>query len=374
MRTLRILAVICAAGTCAWAGDAQRGALVVGAQGCLECHTVGGQGAGHEPPLDSGAPDLAENLMPTYTPSALASALWNHTPQMWRRMAEREVGRPAATSAEWEDVFAYIYSLQFSERPAEVGRGKLAFESNGCTACHSVAGAARGAGKPVAAWTPLDDPVVLVYQLWRHASDMGTEFASVNKPWPIMTGRDFMDLTAYVQNVQKLLPESRFSLPEAASGKLAFAQNCAQCHTGPMALENRASNQTWMDLGAGMWNHAPLMKTAQKPLPAVSPEDMRKILAWVWDVQYQGPHGNEAAGLRVFADAGCVSCHRSPGNGAPMSPRAGQKFTPWSMVALGWGPARAMHQQMLDKGMAWPKLSPENMNNLVAYLNSLPGR
>jgi hypothetical protein len=42
------------------------------------------------------------------------------------------------------------------------------------------------------------------------------------------------------------------------------------------------------------------------------------------------------------------------------------------MVALGWGQARAMHQQMLDKGRAWPTLSPESMNNLVAYLNSLP--
>jgi len=137
MRTVGILAVICAAGACGWAGDAQRGALVVSAQGCLECHTVGGQGAGHEPSLDAGAPDLAENLMPTYTPSALASALWNHTPQMWRKIAEREVSLPTATSAEWEDVFAYIYSLQFSERPAEVRRGKLAFENNGCSACHS---------------------------------------------------------------------------------------------------------------------------------------------------------------------------------------------------------------------------------------------
>jgi len=210
--------------------------------------------------------------------------------------------------------------------------------------------------------------------MWRHASDMGTEFARVKKPWPIMTGRDFMDLTAYLQNVQKLLPESRFSLPEAASGKLAFAENCQQCHTGPMALENRTSNQTWMELGAGMWNHAPLMKTAQKPLPTVPLEEMRKILAWVWDVQYQGPRGNQAAGQHVFEDSGCVDCHRSPVNGRPMSPRPGEKFTPWSMVVLGWGQARAMHQQMLDKGRAWPTLSPESMNNLVAYLNSLPGQ
>ena len=98
---------------------------------------------------------------------------------------------------------------------------------------------------------------------------------------------------------------------------------------------------------------------------------MKKILSWDSDVRYQGPRGNQAAGQHAFEDSGCVNCHRNPVNGAPMSPRPGEKFTPWSMVALGWGQARAMHQQMLHNGRAWPTLSPENMNDLAACLNSL---
>jgi cytochrome c2 len=283
-------------------------------------------------------------------------------------MAQREVGAPSATKAEWADVFAWLYSLQFSERPAEVTRGKLAFESKECSACHSLAAPARGPGKPVAAWAELNDPVVLVYEMWNHAARMDTEFARLKKPRPAMTGRDFLDLTAYVQYVRKLPPESRLSLPDAASGRLTFLEQCGKCHIGPMAPENRVSGQTWMDLGAAMWNHEPLMKSAPVlPLP-----EMRKILAWVWEAQYQGPHGNEAAGRRVFDAAGCLSCHRSPATGAPMRPRSGENFTPYSMVMLGWGPARTMHQQMLDKGMAWPKLTADNMNNLLAYMNSLP--
>lgn len=373
-RTIRLASFAAAACVCAWAGDAQRGALVAERVGCLECHAVGGQGAGHETPSGTGAPDLAESLMPTYTPSALASALWNHTPAMWRKMAERGVGRPAATAADWEDVFAWLYSLQFSEKPAEVGRGKVAFESNGCSSCHSAGGPGRATskGKPVSAWASLDDPVVLVYRLWSHASTMAAEFASRKTPWPIMTGRDFVDLTAYVQYAQKQLPASHFALPEAASGRLPFAENCESCHTGAMPLQNRASNQTWMDLGAGMWNHAPLMRTASKPMPAITLEDMRKILAFVWEEQYQGPRGNSAAGERVFESANCINCHRSPGNGVAMRPPSHDQFTPWSMVALGWGQERSMHQQMLDRGIAWPKLTPANMNDLTAYLNSLP--
>ena len=128
------------------------------------------------------------------------------------------MGRPAVTGAEWEDVFAWLYSLQFSQKPAEVGRGKPAFESHGCSSCHSADARAGGPGKPVPAWEPLDDPVVLVYRLWNHASIMGAEFTKRKTPWPVMTGRDFMDLTAYLQNPQKRLPDTHFSLPEAAAG------------------------------------------------------------------------------------------------------------------------------------------------------------
>jgi len=53
---------------CAWAGDAQHGAIVVQDQSCLECHTVNSQGAGHE--ANATAPDLAVNSVSAYTPSA----------------------------------------------------------------------------------------------------------------------------------------------------------------------------------------------------------------------------------------------------------------------------------------------------------------
>lgn len=376
-RTVKILLLAAVACLPMWAGDARHGSVVVEREGCLECHAVGGQGAGHEPGAVAGARDFTENLLPSYTPAALASALWNHSPAMWRSMAEREIARPAATASDWEDVFAWLYALQFSDQPGEVSRGKQVFENNGCASCHSAA----GSGKPVSAWASLDDPVVLVYRLWDHASTMGTELAARRTPWPIMTGRDFMDLTAYVRNMQRATPGTGFSLPEPSAGHLAFAQKCAQCHTGQMALENRAGNQTWMDIAAGMWNHAPLMETRSmqrrsqtglSTLPSVDPEDMRKILAFVWEKQYLGPAGNPRAGEHLFESAGCLSCHRSPGSGVAMRPRSADSFTPWSMVALGWGAARNMHQQMIDKGIAWPSLTPANMNDLVAYLNSLP--
>lgn len=366
-RTFWMIAIVASATAGSWAGDAQRGAAVLSREQCLECHTVNGQGMGHEPPVGTRAPDLAGNLVATYRPTALASAMWNHTVDMWREMLARRATPPTATEAEWQDVFAYLYQLRFAEKPAEFGRGKHAFEANGCAGCHSLTPPSNGAGKPVSEWAPVDDPVALVWQMWNHAATMNVKTNISEKPWPILTGRDFLDLTAWLQYEQKLAPERHFSLPEPATGQLAFDENCQTCHTGPNALQVTTTNQTFMDLGAGMWNHAPLMKIHAIPQP-----EMRKILAWVWELQYVGPAGNRANGEHVFEGAGCVNCHRSPANGAPMRPRKTNEFTPFSMIALGWGEARQMHLEMVKKGMAWPKLSPDDMNDLLAYMNTLP--
>jgi len=108
-----------------------------------------------------------------------------------------------------------------------------------------------------------------------------------------------------------------------------------------------------------------------KKLPVITEDQMRQILAYVWEVQYQGPKPNLADGEQVFKTKGCVACHRSPGNGQPISPRFRQTFTPFSMIALGWGPGRTMHEQMLAKGMEWPKLTDREMADVVAYLTRI---
>ena len=76
----------------------------------------------------------------------------------------------------------------------------------------------------------MDDPVVLVYQLWNHASSMKNTFTRNKIAWKTLTGRDLMDLTAYVQNVQSLVPTGEFSLPAPETGKPLFDANCGLCH------------------------------------------------------------------------------------------------------------------------------------------------
>ena len=80
------------------------------------------QGIGHE--ANATAPDLAVSSVSAFTPSAFASALWNHTPAMWREISAKRLPRPVLAEADWDDVFAYLYSERIFQFPARRGGGK----------------------------------------------------------------------------------------------------------------------------------------------------------------------------------------------------------------------------------------------------------
>ena len=349
--------IFLAAASCIWAADARNGAMVLEQQGCQRCHPVRGQGLGHETPQV--ARDLGARLAPTYGPHSLASDLWNHTPAMWAALSDRGIMPPSATESDWRDLFAYFYSLQFSEPAGEAGRGQQVLESKRCTDCHSLSNAPNGRAPSVPNWAHMDDPVVLVYQLWNHASSMKNTFKRNKIEWKTLNGRDLMDLTAYVQNVQSLPPTGEFARPAPETGKPLFDANCGLCHRDTMSLAMKLRNKNWMDIGADIWNHSQKMPTIRM----AGPDDMRKLLAYVWQLQYDGPPGSRALGQKAFADKGCIECHQGPIG-------KGKRITAFSIVAAAWGPTRAVHHLILEKGAPWPNLSPADVSNLVAYLNS----
>jgi mono/diheme cytochrome c family protein len=364
---VKIVSLFLAGAACVWAADAyaQGGPEVLRDQGCLECHDVRPDVLGPAWWLAGGGtgPDLANRLAADYTVPALAAALWNHTPAMWAEMSSTAATRPVLGEAEWEDVFRSLYALQFFDRPALARRGGRVFRSE-CASCHGVGTNDPGPGKPITEWTRIQDPIALVYRMWSHASVMKEAFG--DGPWKRLDGEDFLDLTVYLQSVQNVPRDEQVTLPDTAEGRFLTAQHCGTCHGGSDTFAAFVTNKTPMDIGAATWNHVPLMESA----PVLPPDDFRKIVAYVWELQYRGPTGVASRGELVFGDKGCISCHRSPGNQRPQSPRAGHTFTPTSMVALSWGSGREMHRQMQEQGVPWPQLSPDDVSNLVAYLNT----
>ena len=273
------------------AADPNRGQDLIRDQGCLGCHSVNGEGAGHE--ANFTGPDLAGRLATTYTPSALASALWNHTPAMWEQARGQRLQQPAPTAAYWADMFAYLYSLQFFERPAEVRRGQQLLAEKRCLDCHGAAGPGTAPEK----WKSITDPVSLVYEMWSHAPAMARRTAEHRRDWAQLNAAHFRDLTAYLNTLQNAPRARQLNLPPASEGRALHDSKCANCHSGSRALSALLRNKTWMDIGAGMWNHAPGMRA----VPAISEQDMRKILAYVWELQYPrsvGQRGSRPPDLR----------------------------------------------------------------------------
>ena len=108
--------------------DSQRGDKLFESQGCVQCHKLKGQGG-------TTAPDLGRVLDRGYTPTELASAMWNHAPTMWAKIKEQtfKVGDVDEQAA--ADLFASFYSARYFEVPGDAGRGKRLFTEKFCTNC-----------------------------------------------------------------------------------------------------------------------------------------------------------------------------------------------------------------------------------------------
>jgi cytochrome c2 len=332
--------------------DARRGAEFFEQNKCTSCHAPGS------------ARDLARRLDRNYTPSALASRIWNHAPVMFAEMRKQGITPPAISTQQSADLFAFFYSRRYFERPGDAGRGKAVFEEKGCSGCHSLTG--QGTGPAVSTWGSLNDPVGLVAAMWNHAPKMRAEIEAKGGKWPEMTNQNMADLLVYLQNQ----PASRkaaveFLLPATEEGKSLFDERCAGCHKGAAALENKLKDETLTDVSVAMWNHAPMMRQSAPDIPA---GDMRKIIGYAWESQFVEPHGNAEHGKRVFESKKCASCHNETAGSAPKLTDLPKPFTSISMVSVVFQHGPKMQDRMQQKGTQWPALSPGEISDLTAYL------
>ncbi|MDE3167511.1 MAG: c-type cytochrome, partial [Acidobacteriota bacterium] len=282
-------------------GDAQRGEKLFQSQRCVVCHSIKGKGG-------TAGPDLGRRIDRDFTPSMMASLMWNHAPRMWAEMNRQGVEKPALAPEGAADLFAYFISARYFEKPGDAARGKQAFAAKRCAECHGITTSPVAAAPPVAKWQSLADPLVLAQQMWNHGAKMREEFAKKKFAWQQITAQDLTDMLVYLQN----LPETRaltadLNFPPADSGEKLFqSKGCADCHKGKMALENLLHNQTLTDIATDMWNHQPNMKN---PPPSIEPREMREIITYIWARQYFAGTGSAERGKKVFADKNCAACH-----------------------------------------------------------------
>jgi mono/diheme cytochrome c family protein len=344
-------------------GDAHRGEQVFRTQQCVRCHSLNGRGG-------SFAPDLARRIDRNYTPTVMASLMWNHAPEMWGAMKKENIPQPQLTPEQASDLFAYFVSARYFERPGDAGRGKQVFAAKHCGDCHGIAESKAAGAPPVAKWESLADPVVLAQQMWNHGGRMTEALTQQKVGRPTLTAQELTDMLVYLQN----LPETRhlagnFSFPPSDSGAQLFqSKGCSGCHVGKLALESRLRNETLTGIAAAMWDHQANMK---QPSPQLSQEEMRQLVSYIWARQYFRGSGNASRGNRVFTEKNCAGCHNDPSSGAPKLAKGKDSYSDITMVASLWRHGPRMLEMITQKGLEWPRFTAPQMADLIAYLNSL---
>ncbi len=345
-------------------GDSERGARLFENERCVQCHSVNGKGG-------KMALDLSARVDRGFTPALLASAMWNHAPVMWAAMEGAGIQRPKLSPADSADLFAYLYSTRFFDKPGDAARGKQAFSQRHCSECHGINESKAESAPPVVKWESLGQPMILVQQMWNHSSRMREAFARKNISWQELNAQELSDILAYLRN----LPETKtlgahFSFTSGEGGQTVFeSKGCVKCHVGKLALEDRLHNLTLTEIAVDMWNHAPRMI---QPVPQLSENEMRQLLSYLWMRQFVYAKGDVQRGKQVFSAKRCADCHMSGEHGAPPLPGQARPYSEITIISALWKHGPQMFTRMRQSKMIWPRFNnPQQMSDVVAYLNSV---
>jgi mono/diheme cytochrome c family protein len=343
-------------------GDARRGEELFESQQCIQCHSINGHGG-------TIGPDLARRIDRNYTPTVMASLMWNHAPQMWAAMKKEGVAKDEMTPESAADLFAYFVSARYFEKPGDAARGKSLFAAKRCADCHGITKSPIEAAPPVAKWDSLADPVVLAQQMWNHGANMKEELAKRRIPRPELSAQDLTDMLVYLQHLPETrnLPRKFTFVPSDSGEKLFESKGCAKCHTDRLSLDTLLKSQTLTQIAAEMWNHQPNMKNP----PTLTEDEMREIVSFIWARQYFQGEGSAERGKRVFAEKNCAKCHDDPSSGAPKLSKGKGAYSAVSMVSALWGHGPQMLDLMNQRRLEWPRFTTQQMSDLIAYLNSL---
>jgi cytochrome c2 len=379
-----LFVILMLAGLCAYAlareavqiqsvpGSVSQGEQVLRQKGCLDCHSLSGQGGNR-------APDFAMLSDEADTPARMATAIWNHGPRMW---AEYESGGrpiPSFTQNDAADVFSYFFAILYFEPQGNSQRGRSVFIQKNCVQCHSDVLNPERLDPFFSRWMQLRDPTGWAESFWNHANEMDSATALRGIRWPELSPRDAADLMTFLSSLPGTPSEGpAFTIGEPLDGKPVFERSCGSCHSlgsterGKVDLLRRSRKTSLAGYIAAMWNHAPEMRRRGGAVPKLAAGEMDDVIGYLFLQQYFYAGGDAARGRRVYEAKGCAGCHEGTREtGAPDLTRTALGYTPISMAASVWGHGPAMAATLTRQGRNWPQMQESEMTDLLAYLNSL---
>lgn len=350
--------------------NAIAGAAVFGEKGCIRCHSISGGG-------QSLGPDL-RTIESTRTFQYLTAALWNHLPDMNRRMADLEIERPYLSGREAGDLFAYLYTLGYFDAAGDPDRGKLLFTELSCIRCHQVGGVGGVVGPVLDHVGARGATIEVAAAMWNHGPAMIEAARTRGIDRPSMSGPDLTDLVAFLVSTEDETPaEDLYFLPGDvdAGARVIEDRQCVACHGSPGAggamapdLAGLARGASLIDFVALMWNKTPGMVGALNErdleFPRLEAEDFANIVAFLYSVNYFSSGGRAARGRTLVDGKGCLQCHSM--NQLASAPGLDH---PSSLTAALWN-----HLPLLEAGDGadedWPSFTGSEMRDLMAFFQA----
>jgi len=128
-----------------------------------------------------------------------------------------------------------------------------------------------------------------------------------------------------------------------------------------------------------MWNHSSRMfaefEAIGRPVPSLSSADVADLFAYFYSTMYFAPQGRAARGSTVFEEKRCLSCHSEVLDTRPRRSIL-ENWTdlkdPITWAERMWNHASEMDSAFANRGIRWPKLTEQDIVDLLMFLSRLP--
>jgi mono/diheme cytochrome c family protein len=318
----------------------------------------------------------------------LAAAMWNHLPRMAERMRQLGIPRPHLDARETGDLIAFLFTLDYFDPPGNLQAGERLFTEKKCVACHQVAGIGGVVGPNLDFLNQYGSPILVATAMWNHGPAMAEAMRARRIERPTFQGSELLDLIAYLKSASPAPAEGPlYVLPgRAEEGRRLFVEKrCIACHSvggqggrvGPDLVE-RGLHRSLSQFAAAMWNKAPAMMEAMRArgisVPQLRAEEMADLVAYLYAVRYFAGPGDPGKGRQLAATKGCLTCHTVSGQGGKVAgdlARVKGLDAPAAVISALWNHSSIMGQWPERQKISWPRFTPEEMVDLVAFLQGL---
>lgn len=359
--------------------DPLAGSRVFGTKGCSGCHAVNGVGG-------KVGPDLGR-MSKQRTFYDLASAMWNHIPEMAAKMSK--AGSPALhlSPRETADLIAFLATVNYFDPSGDAKVGKKVFSDKRCVVCHQ-AERVGGVFGPSLDSVVQFGPIFFAAAMWNHGPSMAAAMQARGIKRPVFSGKELRDLIAYVKSVSSARDDKPMQvLPgRAVDGERLFAsKGCVDCHGikglgGPVGpkLAGRKLYPSLFEFAAAMWNKGPVMAREMKrrivEVPPLQANELADIVGYLYSLDYFAGPGDSRRGEEIVKSKGCLGCHAVQGKGGGAGPdfeKVQGLNQPANIISAMWNHGAVMERKMRNEKVSWPVLTGEEMSQVVGYLQTV---